>query len=86
MATPPEKRSPFAEAAIWTSRITTVVLEMILPGLAGHWLDRRFGTGFLVLLGFAFGLTAGMWHLLVMTDAFGQKDSEKKPDEKDRQK
>ena len=63
----PEKRSPLAEAVQWVSRITTVALEMVLPGLAGHWLDQRLGTGFLVLVGFVLGLTCGLWHLLAMT-------------------
>jgi hypothetical protein len=54
----------------WVGRITTVALEMVLPGLAGSWLDQRWGTGFLALAGFALGITAGIWHLLRMT-SFG---------------
>ena len=53
----------------WVSRITSVVVVMVLPGLAGHWLDAWLGTSFLALLGFGFGLVAGMWHLLTMTGA-----------------
>ncbi|MHB1033686.1 MAG: AtpZ/AtpI family protein [Pirellulales bacterium] len=56
-----------AVAMEWVSRITAVALEMVLPGLAGHWLDQRWGTRFLALTGFALGVTAGIWHLLVMT-------------------
>ena len=51
----------------WVSQITTVVAEMVLPGLAGQWLDRRWGTDFLTLVGFALGLTVGIWHLIAMT-------------------
>lgn len=58
-----------ADAIEWVSRITVIALEMVLPGLVGQWLDRRYGLNFLALLGFAFGLTAGMWHLLVITRA-----------------
>jgi len=64
---PKDDRPPLAEAMEWVSRITTVVLEMVLPGLAGQWLDQRWGTNFLALLGFAVGLPLGFWHLLIMT-------------------
>ncbi len=40
---------------------------MVLPGLAGLWLDRRLGTNFLGLVGFALGMVLGFWHLLLMT-------------------
>lgn len=62
-----------AVATEWVARITTVGLEMVLPGLAGDWLDRYFGTKFLVFLGFGFGLTAGITHLLLMTGSIGRK-------------
>ena len=51
----------------WVSQITTVVAEMVLPGLVGQWLDHRWGTKFLTLVGFALGLTVGIWHLIAMT-------------------
>ena len=70
---PPNSLNPMAEAFQWVARIMTVSLEMVLPGLAGRWLDGRLGTSFLVFLGFAFGLTAGVYHLLVMTGAVGQQ-------------
>jgi hypothetical protein len=56
-----------AEAMNWVSKITTVALEMVLPGLAGLWLDNQLETRFLTLLGFAFGVPLGMWHLIAMT-------------------
>ena len=56
-----------AEAMNWVSKITAVALEMILPGLAGLWLDNQLGTRFLALLGFALGVPLGMWHLIAMT-------------------
>ena len=44
-----------------------VSLEMVLPGLAGHWLDQRLGTVvLLMLIGFALGGTAATMHLLHM--------------------
>ena len=60
-------RPPWAEAMTWVSRIMTVGLEMTVPGVLGHWLDQRWGTSFLALTGFAFGLAVGLWHLLRMT-------------------
>ncbi|MGE5194167.1 MAG: hypothetical protein ACM3U2_16850 [Deltaproteobacteria bacterium] len=62
-----DRRPPLAVAMEWVSQITTVVAEMVLPGLAGQWLDRRWGTKFLGLTGFGLGLTVGIWHLLAMT-------------------
>ena len=56
-----------AQAIEWVSRITTVALEMVLPGILGQWLDAKLGTRFLGLLGFAFGVPMGIWHLLRMT-------------------
>ena len=60
-----------AVALGWVSRITTVALEMVLPGVLGFWLDRQFGLAFLGLVGFALGFVLGMWHLLAMTRPAG---------------
>jgi hypothetical protein len=59
-----------AIAATWASRITTVALEMVVPGLIGFWVDSRLGTKVLFgMVGFAFGLTLGIWHLVQMAKA-----------------
>jgi len=46
---------------VWASRIIAVGVAMFLPAVAGNWLDRRLGTGFLgmagLVLGFMLGLT-----------------------------
>ncbi|MGH7136162.1 MAG: AtpZ/AtpI family protein [Pirellulales bacterium] len=52
---------------VWVSRILAVAAVMVLPGLAGQWLDKRWGTGFLGLVGFALGLVSGIAYLLTMT-------------------
>ncbi len=65
------ERQPIAVAMGWVSKITTVALEMVLPGIGGQWLDERWGTNFLALLGFALGLTVGLMHLIQMTKRFG---------------
>jgi hypothetical protein len=45
-----------------------VSLEMVLPGLAGYWVDQQLGTKVVfMLLGFAFGSTAAVVHLVRMT-------------------
>ena len=56
-----------AVAMEWVSKITTVGLEMVVPGIIGFWLDGQFGTKFLGVVGFALGFPLGMWHLLAMT-------------------
>lgn len=73
MTNPPDERSPLAIAATWASRIITISLEMVIPGLLGYWLDNRvLNTKILfTLLGFGFGLTFGTWHLIRMTKSDG---------------
>jgi hypothetical protein len=45
-----------------------VSLEMVLPGLAGYWVDLQLGTKVVfMLLGFATGSTAAVIHLVRMT-------------------
>jgi hypothetical protein len=49
-------RSATAKAAVWVSRVTTISLMMVLPGLAGYWIDTKLGTRVVFLLvGFAVG-------------------------------
>ena len=45
-----------------------VSFEMVLPGLAGYWLDQWLGTKVLLMLvGFALGATAAAAHLIRLT-------------------
>jgi hypothetical protein len=47
---------------VWVSRIMAIGLAMFLPGVAGGWLDTRFGTSFLGLAGLVLGFsTAITW-------------------------
>lgn len=56
--TPPEDlRSPLAVGLAWSSTISGIALQAILPALAGLWIDRKLGT---VLLFFFLGLVLGM--------------------------
>ena len=59
--------SPVSEAMTWVSRILAVAAVMVLPGLAGFWLDKRWGLGFLGLTGFVLGLISGIAYLLTIT-------------------
>ena len=56
-----------AAAMEWVSRIFAVAVEMVLPGIAGIWLDEKLGTGFLVLVGFGLGIALAIYHLLAMS-------------------
>ncbi len=44
-----------------------VALGMVVPGLVGHWVDTRLGTrAVFTILGFALGMTYGIWELVRM--------------------
>lgn len=67
-----------AKAYQWSTRIMVVAMEMVLPGLAGYWLDQRLGTVVLVMLiGFAVGGTAAVVHLIRMV----RSESRNSPDD-----
>jgi hypothetical protein len=58
-----------------------VAMEMVLPGLAGHWLDKQLGTVVLFLLiGFGLGTTAAVYHLVQMTRTDKRLNSKKRAD------
>ena len=56
-----------ALAMEWVAKITTAGLEMVVPGIVGHWLDTRLGTSFLAPVGFGLGLVLGLWQLIRWT-------------------
>lgn len=58
-----------SEAFNWVGRVMAVAVEMVLPGVAGYWLDGVWKTGFLAPVGFVLGLVMGMAHLIVMAQA-----------------
>lgn len=66
--TPDHNPPPMAVAMTWVSRITTISLLMVVPGVGGLWLDRRLGTQVVfTLVGFVLGLTAGLWQLIKLS-------------------
>jgi hypothetical protein len=60
----PREPNPIAEAVKWVGVITTVGLEMVVPALIGHWLDRRYGLRFLAFVGLALGFAIGLWNIV----------------------
>ena len=63
-----DDRPPFALAMEWTSRVTAISLEMVLPALIGYWLDQRLGTSVLFLvLGVMLGFVTALLSLLRLT-------------------
>ena len=48
--------------------MTTVSLEMVVPGVIGYWIDGQLGTKMVFLvLGVILGMTTGIIHLVRMT-------------------
>ncbi len=65
---PEDSRSALAIAMEWSTAIMTISLEMVLPGLAGSWLDERWNTRpWLTVFGMAAGGALGMWQLIRLT-------------------
>ncbi len=62
-----DPQSPMAAAMEWVARIMGAAVVMILPGLAGQWVDSKLGTGWIVLVGFAFGISLSIYYLLAIT-------------------
>jgi len=65
-----DPQTPWEQAAQWFSRSLAAALLMVIPGILGSVLDRRWGTTFLAPVGFGIGLTAGTAGLLVLVKRF----------------
>ena len=66
-----------AKAMDTASRIIAICMEMVVPGLGGYWLDKKFDTEpWLALLGFGLGMLLATMQLIRMTShAGGHKKS-----------
>ena len=63
-----DDRSPLALGLEWSSRITTVALEMVVPSLIGYWIDLKLGTPLVFLIsGTVLGFVTGLISLLRLT-------------------
>ncbi len=52
-----------------------VCVEMVLPGLAGYWIDLKLGTVLVfMLIGLTIGSIWSMWHLMRMIAAENRRD------------
>ena len=62
MAKLPPERSPLAVGLEWSVTIMVIGAEMVVPGLAGYWIDTKLGTRAVFLFaGLALGsLIAGL--------------------------
>ena len=53
--------------------MTSIALEMVLPGVIGLWIDRQLGTVMVfLLLGMILGVTLGMIHLIRLATKAGE--------------
>jgi F0F1-type ATP synthase assembly protein I len=60
-----DDRASIASAYQWSARITSVSLELVVPGLIGYWLDQRWGTlPLLVIVGVILGFVTSFLSLL----------------------
>jgi ATP synthase protein I len=79
-----DDRSSMAMAMVWSSRVTTISLEMALPGVLGIWLDSRWGTSpILTVLGVIAGFSLGMLSLIKLA-GMPQEPVERRGDSSDR--
>ena len=65
-----EEPPDYAKAMQWVSRITSISMEMVLPGALGYYfLDRWLGTRVVFLiLGLIVGFVGGMWQLIKLAN------------------
>jgi len=65
---PSDDRSPIARAVGIAYSVIGVCTQMVVPVLAGCWLDRRLGTRALyTILGTVVGVVMGTWGLIRVT-------------------
>ena len=69
---------PYAAAMEWVAKITTVGMEMVLPAVAGRYLDKYLQTGYWVVVGLVVGGALGFWHLMRMTRVVANKQGPSK--------
>jgi hypothetical protein len=72
---PEDDRSAVSVAYAWATRVMVIAAEMVVPGLAGVWIDQKLGTLVLfALVGFAFGTTIAVMHLVRMAKSENQSN------------
>jgi len=77
---PQDDRSAISVAYAWATRVMVIAAEMVVPGLAGLWIDQKIGSVVVfALLGFAFGITVSIMHLIRMTKTDSNLNKPRKP-------
>ncbi|MEM9353907.1 MAG: hypothetical protein AAGA92_12905 [Planctomycetota bacterium] len=56
-----------AVASQWVARIIAAGALMVLPGLAGDWVDSVLGTSLFALCGFGVGIAGSLCYLVAVT-------------------
>jgi F0F1-type ATP synthase assembly protein I len=65
-----------ATAVGLASMIVGIALEMVVPALVGHWLDKRWGTEpVLVVVGALLGMVVAGWQLVGVVARLSAADS-----------
>ncbi len=77
---PPTDRKAPAEAAASYSRVITIAMEMVAPGLLGIWIDRKVGTEVAFTVGgFVLGMVLGLYQLVAFAREQARKNTQEDP-------
>jgi len=71
-----DDRSPVAAAFALASRIMTIAVGMVVPGVIGFWLGHKVGAPALfTLLGCGIGVSMGVWQLVRLANSGSDTNS-----------
>ncbi len=80
-----DDRSPMAKSMSRVSEIISICLMMILPALAGYWLDQKLNTVLLLTIsGLAIGLVAAFYQLRQLVASINRGFQSGKSDDSDK--
>ena len=67
----------------WASRITAIAATMVVPIVAGYWLDQRLGSRVVfTALGGIVGLAIGLWSLIQIAQPPPRGDKKDRHDDR----
>lgn len=71
-----DQPSAYQRAAFWTGRVTNAGLQMVVPGLIGHFIDRQLSTKVLfTILGFAVGMILAIRGLMNLSKDLSDRNA-----------
>jgi len=77
-----DERSPLAIGYIWSTRIITISMEVVLLILGFHWLDNKLKISpVLTVVGAFLGMVVFIYHLIALT----KNDQVSDPEDSDRE-